>query len=201
MMKGMYRMVSGVDGAIGRILEELAGLEMENDTVIIFMSDNGMFFGERGFSDCWLMHEESIHVPLIIFDPRAGGRIHGKTLEQMALNVDIAPTILELAGLTPPRKTQGMSLVPLLMGKKPVWRTDFFCEHLFEHRKIPKSEGVRTERWKYIRYIEQRPLFEELYDLEADPHEATNLAGNRQFADELDQLRKRCDELLSHAAC
>lgn len=199
MMKGVYRMVSGVDVVIGGILEEIEKLGMDDNTIIIFMSDNGMFFGERGFSDCWLMHEESIRVPLIVFDPRADKRVQGITPEQMALNVDIAPTILELAGLEVPQEMQGRSLIPLLNGQKTEWRTDFFCEHLFEHPKIPKSEGVRTEHWKYIRYFEQRPIYEELYDLENDPHEARNLVGNPRYVKELDQLRKRCDKVLQRA--
>jgi len=198
MMKGLYRMVSGVDVVIGKILEEIENLGMDKNTIIIFMSDNGMFFGERGLSDCWLMHEESIRVPLIVFDPRADKRVQGITPEQMALNVDIAPTILELAGLEVPQEMQGRSLAPLLDGGNPEWRTDFLCEHLFEHLRIPKSEGVRTERWKYIRYFEQQPVYEELYDLENDPHEARNLVGAPKYVKELEQLRKRCDELLQY---
>ena len=199
MMKGVYRMVSGVDVVIGKILEEIKSLGMDKNTIIIFMSDNGMFFGERGLSDCWLMHEESIRVPLIIFDPRADEQLQGITPEQMVLNVDIAPTILALARLKVPQEMQGRSLLPLLSGRKPEWRTDFLCEHLFEHSKIPKSEGVRTERWKYIRYFEQRPVYEELYNLENDPHEACNLVGDPKYVKELGQLRKRCDELLQRA--
>jgi arylsulfatase A-like enzyme len=200
MMKGLYRMVSGVDVVIGKIRAEIERLGMDKNTIIIFMSDHGMFFGERGFSDCWLMHEESIRVPLIVFDPRAEVRVQGITPEQMALNVDIAPTILELAGLEVPQEMQGRSLAPLLSGGNPEWRTDFLCEHLFEHPKIPKSEGVRTERWKYIRYFEQRPVYEELYDLENDPHEAHNLMGHPRYAGELERLRKRCNELIQKAA-
>ena len=199
MMKGVYRMVSGVDVVIGKILEEIERLGMDKNTIIFFMSDNGMFFGERGFSDCCLMHEESIRVPMIVFDPRADKKVRGVTSDKMALNVDIAPTILELAGLKTPQKMQGRSLVPLLSGQETEWRTDFFYEHLFEHPKIPKSEGVRTERWKYIRYFEQQPVYEELYDLENDPHESRNLVSDPGYARELDQLRKRCSELIQKA--
>ena len=199
MMKGVYRMVSGVDMVIGGILEEIERLGMDENTIIIFMSDNGMFFGERGFTDCWLLNEESIRVPMIVFDPRADKRVQGITSQQMALNIDISPTILELAGLKAPKGTQGRSLAPLLSGGKPEWRTDFLCEHLFEHPKIPKSEGVRTERWKYIRYFEQRPVHEELYDLENDPHEARNLMGDPRCARELELLQKRCNELIQKA--
>jgi arylsulfatase A-like enzyme len=199
MMKGQCRMVSGVDAAIGKILDEIERLGVAKNTIIIFTSDHGMFFGERGFSDCWLMHEESIRVPLIVFDPRADKQGQGITPEQMALNVDIAPTILELAGLKVPQEMQGHSLVPLLNGGNPEWRTDFLCEHLFEHPNIPKSEGVRTQRWKYIRYFEQQPVYEELYDLENEPHEAYNLTGNPKYAGELERLRKRCNELIEKA--
>ena len=81
------------------MLEEMKRQEIDKNTVIIFMSDNGMLFGERGLSDCWLMYEDSIRVPLMVFDPRAQEGLRGITVEQMALNIDIAPTILKLAGL------------------------------------------------------------------------------------------------------
>ena len=157
MMKGLSRMVSGVDLAIGRIRKEINRLGLGDNSIIIFMSDHGMFYGERGLSDCWLLYENPICVPLIIFDPRLEGTVRrGATIEQMALNLDIAPTILEPVGLDIPPEIQGCSVVPLLANHCPkTWRTDFFCEHLFDHPKIPKSEGIRTERWKYMRYFEQ----------------------------------------------
>ena len=190
-------MVSGVDTAIGRIRKEIKQLGLEDNTIIIFMSDHGMFYGERGLSDCWLLYEDCIRVPLIIFDPRSEETTNYATLiEQMVLNLDIAPTILELAGLNVPKVTQGCSLVPLLTDCRPqMWRTDFCCEHLFDHPKIPKSEGIRTEHWKYIQYFEQQPIYEELYDLKTDPLERINLTNNIEFADQLTQLRKRCSQL------
>jgi arylsulfatase A-like enzyme len=114
----------------------------------------------------------------------------------MALNVDLAPTLLDLAGLALPKATQGRSLVPLLKGEKPPeWRTDFFHEHLFDHPQIPKYEGVRTERHTYLRYFEQQPVYEELYDHVADPDEERNLVGDPAHAALLDRLRTRCNEL------
>jgi len=195
MIKGMYRMVSGVDMVIGRIRDELKRLGMAENTIIIFAGDNGMFFGERGLSDCWLMYEESIRIPLIIYDPRANKKLRGGTTDEIALNVDISPTILELAGVKVPEKIQGRSLVQLTAGKMPEWRTDFFYEHLSEFPKIPKSEGVRTQRFKYIRYFEQKPIYEELYDLKKDAHEKHNLVDKPAYAEKLQELRKRCDEL------
>jgi arylsulfatase A-like enzyme len=104
--------------------------------------------------------------------------------------------LLDLAGVEIPTSMQGRSLAPFLAGEPPAdWRTDFFVEHLFEHPEIPKHEGVRGERFKYARYFEQVPVYEELYDLLADPLEARNLAGNPDYLAILNELRGRTDEL------
>jgi len=115
----------------------------------------------------------------------------------MALNVDIAPTILELAHLKAPMQMQGRSLVPLLRGRKPRWRTEFFYEHPFVHKTIAKSEALRTKRFKYARYIDYD--YEELYDLENDPAETINLAKDEKYQKTLTSLRKRCDQLAKKA--
>jgi len=195
MIKGVYRMISGVDMVIGRIRDELKRLGLAENTIIIFAGDNGMFFGERGLSDCWLLYEESIRIPLIIYDPGANKKLQGSTRDEIALNVDLSPTILDFAGAKVPEKIQGRSLIPLTNGNESGWRTDFLCEHLFEHPGIPKSEGVRTKHFKYIRYFEQKPVYEELYDLKNDTHETHNLVDNLGFVKKLQELRKRCDEL------
>lgn len=187
-------MVSGVDRNIGRIIEALDQLSLSNNTIVIFASDHGMYYGDRGLSDCWQLNEQSIRIPLIILDPRID-KDRGLIREELALNIDIAPTILELAGLSTPDKMQGKSLVPLLHGKKVDWRKAFFCEHRFHRTDIPKSEGIRTKRWKYIRYYEQQPIYEELYDLLVDPHESFNLAGDHRFSDQLKRLRRKCDKM------
>lgn len=195
MTRGYYRMIHGADRALGRVLAELQRLELADDTVVVFTSDNGYFLGERGLAGKWLMYEESIRVPLIVVDPRLPRECHGAVRDELALNVDLAPTVLELAGVEIPDSYQGRSLVPLLHGATPAWRDDFFYEHRTDIDRIPKSEGVRTARWKYARYIEQSPLYEELYDLERDPGEARNLAGEPEAAVELSRLRTRCDQL------
>ena len=154
-MKGYYRMVSGIDVVLGRVLDELDNLGAADSTVVIFTSDNGMFFGERGLSDCWLLYEDSIRVPLVVMDPRLADTRRGARVDALALNIDISPTIIDLAGVTVPDAVQGRSLLPLIRGDESAdWREDFYCEHLFEHPLIPKSEGVRTTRWKYIKYVE-----------------------------------------------
>ena len=197
-MRGLYRMVSGVDRNLGRILAELERLGIAEQTVVIFSSDHGMFYGERGLSDCWLLHEESLRVPLLIYDPRVDRS--RATCDQMVLNIDIAPTLLTLAGLSAPEGYQGRSLVPLL-GAEPVsWRRDFLCEHHFAHPGIPKSEGLRTEQWKYFRYYEEKPPYEALYQLETDAGERTNLAADPASARQLQSMRARCDQLIREAA-
>jgi arylsulfatase A-like enzyme len=157
-----------------------------------------MYYGERGLSDCWQLNEESIRIPLIIYDPRSDSS--GIVREEMALNIDIGPTILDFCDVTIPSVIQGRTLRPLIDGSADEWRTSFFCEHLFDRHDIPKSEGVRTEHWKYIRYFEQNPIHEELYDLDSDPNESVNLASHMIFAEKLDEMRVQCDDLCHRAA-
>ena len=198
MMKGMYRMVTGVDDAVGRLRDQLEKLDLRENTVIIYSSDNGMFFGERGLSDCWLLYEESIRVPLIVFDPRKKTKSKpDKVRHEMVLNLDLAPTLLDFAGVKNKPRMDGRSLKPLLSENiKNAWREDFLCEHLFEHKKIPKSEGVRSKDWKYIRYFEQDPIYEEFYDLKNDPYERDNLSKDPNYFEKLNSIRQRCDKLL-----
>ena len=195
MVKGHYRMISGIDRALGRLREELRRRKLDDKTVIILMGDNGYFLGERGYAGKWTMHEPSIRVPLIVYDPRLSLSRRGSVPEQPVLNLDLAPTILEMAGLKVPEKAEGRSLVPLIAGRKTSWRKVVFTEHLWEHPEIPVTEAVRTERWKYIRYP-QHPEYEELYDLKHDFWEMNNLAKDARYQDTLIKMRKQCDEMI-----
>jgi len=195
MVKGYYRMISGVDLAIGNLINELKKLELLDSTIIIMIGDNGYFLGERGFAGKWLLHDPSIRVPLIIFDPQRGLKRRGLVFKQFALNIDIAPTILDLAGVSIPKGMQGSSLLTLFSVEPINWRKDIFCEHLYNHPKIPQSEGIRTARWKYIRYI-NHPEFKELYDLQNDIFEEHNLAKNCQYHQKLLELDQRCNQMI-----
>jgi len=196
MVRGYFRMISGVDAVIGRLRKELAARGMADDTVIVFCSDNGYFLGERGFADKWYLYEPSVRVPLIVVDPRLPALRKGSTCDLMALNVDLAPTLLELAGVERPAKYQGRSLVPLVRGRGPVdWRTEFFYEHLFERANIVKSEGLRTERFTYLRWFDAEPQVEELYDHQVDFDQVENLIADPAYAEVLSTLRRRTDEL------
>jgi arylsulfatase A-like enzyme len=196
-VKNYYRLIYGVDVVIGKIRAELERLNLADNTIIILTGDNGFYLGEHGLAGKWFPHEESIRVPLFVYDPRAPQKFRGLTRDEFALNIDIAPTILELAHLPVPEQMQGRSLVPLLTGRRPKWRTDFVYEHLFNHPTIPKTEALRTRHFKYARYIDFG--YEELYDLKSDPHETRNLAEHQEYRQTLKSLRKRCDKLLEGA--
>ncbi len=195
MVKGYYRMISGVDNGLGRIRAKLDTLKLSENTIVIFLSDNGYFLGERGFAGKWFMYEPSIRIPLIVYDPRISDNGKGKLIKNMALNVDIAPTILDYSGIEIPGSMQGRSLSGLLNGEVSQWRSEVFCEHLYEHDEIPKSEMVRTNNLKYIRYPENSN-YEELYNHKLDPLEMTNLVADEKLNDHLVSLRKRCDSYI-----
>lgn len=192
-VKSYYRLITGVDVVIGRMRGELEKLGMADNTVIMLIGDNGFYLGEYGLAGKWFPHELSIRVPLIVYDPRTKERLRGRVLDEMALNTDIAPTILDLAGLSAPAQMQGRSLLPLVRGKKSEWRKEFFYEHPFEHKTIARTVALRTGRYKYARYIDYD--YEELFDLESDPAETKNLAKEPSFAKRLAKLRERCNKL------
>jgi arylsulfatase A-like enzyme len=192
MVKGYYRMITALDRALARVLDELRRRGEEGRTVVLFTSDNGAFLGDRGYADKWTMHEPSIRVPFVVVDPRVPAEARGRVRDEMVLNVDILPTVLELAGLPARSGLPGASLVPLVAGRRVPWRDEVFTEHLWDHPAIPRTEAVRTARFKYVRYP-QHPEFEELYDLEDDPRETKNLAVGEGQRDRLAGLRRHCD--------
>lgn len=186
------------DLAVGRILQMLKELNLEDNTVVIFSSDNGSMWGAHGLNGKWNMYEESIRVPMMIRDPRLPASTRGHR-SQMALNIDIAPTIVAMAGLPVPGEMQGMDLSPVLRDPAVPGREDWYYEHdvatASKGKPLPRCEGVRTERWKYIRYKDTDPVEEELFDLQTDPLEEHNLAGTPAHAERLNALRARCDAL------
>lgn len=195
-VKDYYRLIAGIDDTVGDIVSKLREKNLADNTVIIYTSDNGFYLGEHGLAGKWFMHEESIRLLLIIHDGRRPHMQPRSSVEQLVLNIDIAPTICELVGVDVPDEMQGRSLVPLLDGEPPSdWRDDFFYEHRFAHKTIPQTEGVRNQRWKYTRYISVDPVYEELFDLQSDPHEENNLASEKDYATILDEMRSRCEQL------
>ncbi len=189
-MRQYLRCIAGVDRSVGKIMATLDEMKLSDSTVVAYTSDHGFFLGEHGLSGKWLMHEESIRIPMIIRDPRLPAARRGQRAEQMVLNIDLAPTLLDLAGLAPAQAADGRSLAPPLRGETVDWRQDFFYEHHYDAGgRIPRTEGVRTTDWKYITYFDVQPPYEELYDLKRDPHEEHNLAADPGHRAELDRLR------------
>jgi arylsulfatase A-like enzyme len=193
-LKNYYRTLVGVDENVGRVLDVLERLGFEKNTVVVYSGDNGFFLGEHHFFDKRLMYEPSIRIPLLVRFPLM---IRPGTIDQnMVLNVDIAPTLLDLAGVPAPEDMDGKSLKPLLRGKSIPWRSEFLYEY-YEYpavHMVRKNRGIRTKRWKYIHYFEDPEQFE-LYDIQNDPHEVNNLYGNPAFDDVVAQLRTRMLEL------
>ncbi len=195
-MKAYYRLATEVDATVGRLLAELAAQGLDENTLVIFTTDNGYFHGEHGLADKWYPYEESIRVPLIVRDPRLPERKRGSTNAELVLNVDLAPTILSVAGVVPTARMQGRDVAPLyLAAKRPAWRQEFFYEHATIRNIdfIPSSEALVRRDVKYIYWPDFK--YEELFDLRRDPHETRNLAADPAQSKTLETLRRRFAEL------
>jgi arylsulfatase A-like enzyme len=172
--------LTGVDENIGRLLTYLKEAGLDQSTLIIYMGDNGFSFGEHGLIDKRHMYEESMRVPLLVRCPEM---IDANTkIKSLIQNIDIAPTILEFAGIQKPEQMQGMSFVPLLQQKEITWRDKVFYEYYWEDAfpQTPTIFGVRTDRYKYI-FNHGVWGINELYDLENDPLEVNNLIRNPEY--------------------
>jgi N-acetylglucosamine-6-sulfatase len=164
----------GIDDSVGAVLDFLDEQGLAEDTLVIYMGDNGFSFGEHGLIDKRHFYEESAKVPLLVRWPeKLEG---GSAIDSLVQNIDIAPTILEAAGLRLPTHMQGMSFSPLFAREEVPWRDRIFYEYYWEmdFPQTPTMFGVRTERYKYIRY---HGIWDtnEFYDLETDPNEMYNL--------------------------
>lgn len=173
--KDYYRLITGMDREVGRIVAALTARGIRGRTLLVFTSDNGLIIGEHGLTGKWLMYEESIRTPLVVSWPGLPAARRGRQVAKMALNVDIAPTLLDAAGVAIPGRMQGKSLKGLVFGAPGPWRQDWYFEHDLVFPRIPKSEGVRGTRYKYVRYTSEEPVYEQLFDLATDPLEERDL--------------------------
>lgn len=199
-MKAYYRLATEVDATAGRVLAELRKLGLDENTLVIFTTDNGYFHGEHGLADKWYPYEESIRVPLIVRDPRMTPAKRGGVNDDVVLNADLAPTILAFAGVAAPAGMQGRDFAPLyLAARKPVWRDEFFYEHATIRNTdfIPSSEALVRKEIKYIYWPDFR--YEELFDLRRDPQEVRNLVNDKAYAAKLTQMRQRFAALKARA--
>lgn len=180
------RTVASLDESIWRVLNELEEKRLLNDTLVLYMSDNGFLMGDHGLIDKRCMYEPSIRIPMLAHCPdlfAGNGRPAG-----MALNIDIAPTFLDVAGATPPAGLHGRSLLPLLRGEKE-WRTEFVYEYFWERNypHTPTVLGLRTDRYSYMNYHGVWDL-DELYDVRKDPEQMNNLMAGVRVTTEDGQL-------------
>ena len=189
-----YRMVSGIDNAIGRFIHALEAAGLAENTIIVYSADNGYYMGNRGLAGKWSHFEESLRVPLIIYDPRVKASQRGQVANVTALNIDLPATFLDWAGVEIPERYQGHSLRPIVNGEdREDWRKETFHEHFAVRSRIPAFEGLRNENYKYVRYFDHEN-HEFLHDLKNDPDELVNLAGNPDHEDVLVAMRRRTTE-------
>ena len=163
-----------VDDSIGRVMDQLEAMGIKDETLVIYMGDNGFMFGEHGLIDKRVAYETSIRVPMLMRCPDLfkGGRV----IDEVVANIDMGPTIMEAMGLKTPPHMDGQSAIPLLQGKEIPWR-DYFLYVYYWEKNFPQSPTVfslRGDRYKYITYYGLWDA-DELYDLQEDPGETTNL--------------------------
>ena len=169
-----------VDESVKSLMDYLKTEGLDKSTLVVYMGDNGFSWGEHGLIDKRHFYEESVKVPMIAYCPEL---FKGGTIEdRMVQNIDVAPTILQCAGLEKPGHMTGQSFIPLLQGKTTQWRDKIFYEYFWEYDfpMTPTVFGVRTDKYKYIRYWGIWDT-NELYDLENDPNEVTNLIANPKY--------------------
>ncbi len=181
--------LSGIDNSIGRVLAYLKENGLDNETLIIYGADNGFSFGEHGLIDKRHAYEESMRVPLLARCPDLIKP--GTKIRQIVLNIDIAPTILEMAGVKKPTQMEGVSFFPLMKGDSVPWRDRVFYEYYWENAfpQTPTQFAVRTGRYKFIR---TQGIWDinQLYDLQQDPYEVNNLIRSPQHQEIAGQLNK-----------
>ncbi len=205
-IKHYIRTATAMDENIGRVLDYLGAHGLEKNTIVIYASDQGFFLGEHGWFDKRWMYEESLRLPFLIRYP--GITEAGAVCDAMVMNIDFAPTLLNLAGMPIPADMQGRSLLPLLKGEDaPEWRKSLFYRHYTGEFGIPPQYGVRTERYKLIHFYGRTKLYRrdesewpfvdvwELYDLQNDPHERKNLYESPQHQTIVLELKKELTRL------
>lgn len=194
-LRDYLRCVDSVDSNVGRLLDYLKQSGLDQNTIVVYSSDQGFYLGEHGWFDKRWMYEESFLMPLVIRWP--GVVKPGTEIQQLTQNIDYAPTFLEAAGCGIPKDIQGKSLVPLLKGESPKWR-DALYYHYYDgpgEHGVAKHYGVRTDRYKLIRFYADADNTWELYDLEKDPHEMKSVYDDPAYAEVRARLTKRLEEL------
>lgn len=194
-LRDYLRCVDSIDANVGRILGYLKESGLDQNTLVVYSSDQGFYLGEHGWFDKRWMYEESFRMPLLVRWP--GVVKPGTEIKQLTQNIDFAPTFLEAAGLPVPTEIQGVSLMPLLKGEQVEWR-DALYYHYYDgpgEHGVAKHYGVRTERYKLIRFYADADNTWELYDLEKDPKEMKSVYTDPAYAAIRGQLTGKLEAL------
>lgn len=192
-MHDYIRTILSVDRNVGRVIDYLRDHDLLENTIIVYTSDQGFYMGEHGWFDKRFMYEESFRTPLLIYMP--GGK--QGDISEMVQNIDYAPTFLEAAGVKVPSDIQGVSLLPLLEGKKPEHWRDALYYHYYEYpaeHSVYKHYGVRTDRYTLMHFYKDIDEWE-LFDLKNDPHELKNIYGQKGTESITRELKKKLLEL------
>lgn len=194
--KAYCETLKAVDESIGRVMTQLEKMGVADETLVIYMGDNGFMFGEHGLIDKRVAYETSIRVPMLMRCPDLfpGGTV----VDEVVANIDIAPTVMEAMGLVAPPHFDGASLLPLLRGEEVPWREHFLYVYYWE-KNFPQSPTVfslRGDRYKYITYYGIWDA-DELYDLEEDPRETRNLLVDPAYEDIAAAMEKRLYEMMA----
>jgi arylsulfatase A-like enzyme len=195
-LKDYLRCVAAIDDNVGRLLDRLDELGLSNNTIVVYTSDQGFYLGEHGWYDKRFMYEQSMRTPLIIRYP--DGISPGQVADALVVNLDTAPTLLDFAGVQIAPEMQGLSLRPLTQGQMPDdWRQGVYY-HYYEYphgwHRVRPHYGIRTDRYKLIHFYGELDVWE-LYDLENDPHELTNLYGSEEYSEIAETLHKQLKSL------
>ncbi|MGC8742754.1 MAG: sulfatase family protein [Verrucomicrobiia bacterium] len=202
MTRAYWGTILSVDDSTGALYSTLKKLGQLDNTIIIFMGDNGLLNGEHGMVDKRTMHEPSIRIPLIVRYPGLTPINNPKVIEQLVLTVDIAPSILDLCNAKPLKNIHGKSFKKLVQQGDPDWRKSFFYEYNYEKQfpYTPNIRGVRTEEWKYMHYPtgdgSPDKHLAELYNIKNDPEERHNLINDPQYSNVLKQLQNELKKLM-----
>ncbi len=200
MVHGYWGTVLSVDDSVGRLVAHLKSTGQYDNTLIVFMGDNGLLEGEHGMVDKRTAHEPSLRIPLVARLPQNQG---GRVIDGQVLTLDIAPGILDICGAAPLSNIQGKSWRKLATSGDADWRRAWFYEYNYEKQfpYTPNVRAIRTERYKFIRYPhgDQSPdrHLAELYDLASDPNELKNLAQDPAMAGVRAELEKQLAELMA----
>jgi arylsulfatase A-like enzyme len=212
------QLITGIDAQVGHLVEILKAKGLFENTILVYSADNGLLMGDYNQGGKGLLYDLTCKVPLIVFDPRLPKAQKGQVIDQFMLSIDVAPSLLHYAGIKIPATMQGQLMQPVIENPE-TGRQEILLESLFGLRGNPQQEGLRSERWKYVKFhrspvqaeqlangehrfqyadadlrFESEPIYEQLFDMQNDPGEIDNLASNPEYQVVLNRMRSRLSE-------